>query len=202
MSQFAYREAKVFFIILALFISIPGYPQDSYLPVPAQYRLILKILTYDKNIKNKQEIVLGILYHEGYSPSVKVRDELKQVMDDLAPKKISGIPISYVPLELHGQGSLSQAIKQKNIYLLYITPMTRGELNTVLKICAENKIPTITGIEAFVGLGVAVGFNRTGQKQNILINPQAVKDQGFDLSARLLRLAKISGKMSQLEEIK
>ena len=145
---------------------------------------------------------MGILYEKDYSSSVIVKDELVKVMDELTPRYVEGIPIQYIVIELQSRFALAEAIKRNKINMLYITPMTRDDLQPVLKLCNEKKIPTFSGISLFIELGVAVGFEKQTQKTTLLINLAAVKSQGFNLSSRLLHLAEISGTLTKKKEIR
>ena len=197
----ANAAASIFFsLLLTLVLTLPCNAQDTYLPIPSQYRMILKVLEFDKDLQNRGEIIMGILYEKDYSSSVIVKDELVKVMDELTPRYVDGIPIQYIVIKLQSRAALAEAIKRNKINMLYITPMTREDLRPVLKLCNEKKIPTFTGISLFIQLGVAVGFKKQTRKITLLINLAAVKDQGFNLSSRLLHLAEISGTLTKKKE--
>lgn len=182
-----------FFLLLTFLLSLPGMAQDDFLPIPRQYQMILKVLAFDNDLHKRGEIRLGIVYEKDYSSSVQVKNELVKIMNASAPQHVQGIPVSFKVIELQSAWALTRAIDVNKINIIYIAPMSREELRLVLRVCNQNKIPTFTGMSAFVKLGVAVGFKRLPRRITILVNRAAARDQRFNLSSRLLNLAEISG---------
>ncbi|MGB8952096.1 MAG: YfiR family protein [Candidatus Aminicenantales bacterium] len=184
-------------ILAVVLLTGLGIAQGSYLPVSIQYQLMLKILTFDRNLKirGENEIMLGIVYRGTWEASSEAKDELVKAMEAAFPRQIDGIPIRYTVVEMRDKNSFAQSVEQNKVNLLYITPLSSDDLKAILSVCRAKRIPTVTGTAAFVENGVAVGFRKMGEKSEILINLSAARDQGFNFSSRLLHLAKIFGRL-------
>jgi hypothetical protein len=180
-------------MILVLFAS--SYSQERSLPIRIQYQLIKKLLSFDRNLKNRSGplIVLGIVYRKEIPFSMEAKDELDKAVLDAEPQDIEGIPVHTAAIEFRNAADFSRDLTQRGVNIVYITPIRGVNVKAIVNICEAKRIPTFAGISAFVDLGVAVGFRKAGGKSEIIVNFRAARAQGFDLSSRFLNLVKIFG---------
>jgi hypothetical protein len=61
----------------------------------------------------------------------------------------------------------------------------------VLELARNKKLLTLTGDTNLVKRGVAIGVVKRNDKPKILVNMQAIADQGGKLSSRILRLVEM-----------
>jgi hypothetical protein len=181
---------------LIIFIIILGFTilwaEEMPVPVDLQYSLLMKILTFDRNLKARvgEEIVVGIVYQKNFRESINTRDEFTKAMDESPIKKIEDIPIRQVPVNLDNI-DLDSAVSQMKIDILYITPLRAVKIEDIAKVSQTKQLTTLTGVPDYVESGLAVGIGTKGDKPLIIINLSAAKKEGADFSSQLLRLAKI-----------
>ncbi|MBN2069892.1 MAG: YfiR family protein, partial [Candidatus Krumholzibacteriota bacterium] len=86
---------------------------------------------------------------------------------------------------------INNSIGQTRVDVLYVCPLKKNSVESILKISRDKKICTYTGVPAYVVAGLVVGFDDEDGKPKILINLEEAKLQGADFSSKLLRISRI-----------
>lgn len=182
-----------FYILITILLSCGfTFTQEMPVPVDIQIPLFKKILTFDRNLKNRtgSEIVVGVLYQKGFKLSADAQKEFISV----ATRTIDSVdrsPLLFVSLEYTGESELKTNLLKNNIDILYLTPMRAVDLNIITQLCQTTKILSITGVPQYVENGISIGLDIKVEKPQILINLQSTKAEGADFSSKLLNLAKV-----------
>ncbi len=165
--------------------------QEMPLPVEDQVPLFVKILNYDRSLKNRgdDKVVIGIIYQEKFRKSDLTKEEFLNSIEDNSENTINGKPIECVSIEVSNLSNLERIIDNKNISVLYIAPLRSIEINRIYNISRRKKIITISGVSRYVRVGISVGLELVDEKPKILINRKASKEEGTDFTSQLLRLA-------------
>jgi hypothetical protein len=187
------RRAAACLLVLAVVLSPPARGDEMPTPVEDQVKLILKVLTYDRQLeakaaKTKGTLTLGIVYSPSDPQSVKVGKEVSDVLTGFAGKLVKGLPLSQYLIEYANPQQLDAVLKSRPINVFYVCPGVKG-LDYLLKVSEENQITTTTGVPGLVKLGVAVGVGSSGERPQLLINRAAAKAEGVDFEARFLNLS-------------
>lgn len=184
------RNRFILLFILCMTGSIAA--QDISVPVEVQYPLLLKVLTFDRNLKNRigKEIVIGIVFQSNFKASYQLKDRLERVIQNSPIKTVEDIPIKLVAIDLD-KTSLAEMIKQHSVDVLYVSPLRAYAIDQINNISRKQKILTTTGVPDYVEAGIAVGVGLKGTKPQLMINLPAAKDEGCDFSSQLLKLAKV-----------
>ncbi len=177
--------------ILFLWTAMP-LAQEMAVPVKVQFPLFLKILVFDRNLKERvgDEIVIGIVYQRKFKRSLKTKDEFVDVMEKSSIKKLEDIPIRQVSIDVD-EVDLDSAVSKNKVDILYIAPVRALEMEKITNLSRDKKILTLTGVPDYVDSGLTVGIGTKGRKPRIIINLPAAKAEGVDFSSGLLNLAKV-----------
>lgn len=189
------RTRGLAFLSLALALSAPVQGEDMPLPAPQQVPLLLKVLTYDRNLEAKsgRELALGIVYDPADRDSARATDEIGSTLFKFAGKTVRGLPIKYYTIEYTSPTELERFIKQKRISVLYVAPGNSRNIAELVKVSQGLNLTSTTGVPDYVRKGIAVGIGLVQDKPQILINLSSAKAEGSDFDASLLRLATILG---------
>jgi len=193
----ASRTMSLHRIVLTILLIVAGInlvrSQEMESPISTQLPLFMKILSFDRNLNShvKGEIVLGVVYQKGFKTSLKAKEELFSVMNESAPRRVDGIPVRCIPIDLDGDSSLVDVISANKVNILYITPLRGIKMESVSEIARTGQLPTMTGVPAYVESGIAVGIGVKGEKPVIIINLSTAKAEGIDFDSQLLRLARV-----------
>lgn len=169
---------------------------EKYLLTPArQYQLFQKILTFERTWKKKSptEVNLAILYEKNYELSSWIKEEFVAAVKTEA--QIEGLPVRWQEIAIEEADNLFQLLSQEKILFLYITPLRpvtqKNHLKKIIDLCSKLKVATFTGETSYVDFGVAIGLGVADQSPQVIINLQAARKQGLDLSSQLLRMSAI-----------
>lgn len=180
--------------ILALGASTAGSlrAQPVGIDAASQYRLYLKMLTFDRAFKPRSgdRLTIGVLF-------VNASRESRQARDDFAgavaggPADFSGLPIVIVPIAYGREGAIGSELAAKSVDALYVTPIDPFDLGPVAAACRAARVASFTGVPEYVRAGLSVSFGMRGRRAEILINLGNSRAEGSDFSARLLDMVTV-----------
>ncbi len=198
------REGLTCLLVLSLAAGIVSGPRALYarneesiegitVPIDLQYQLLLKILTFDRNLKKRvgNEIVLGIAYESGYQESLKAKDELLKAASELGNQKVGDLPVRFVPIGVKEEGGLAAQLHQEHINILYVAPMRNLDVGVFASVCQAMGIMSLTGVPSYIERGISFGFDLQGGKLGIIVNLPSAKAEGTDFSSKLLHLVRV-----------
>jgi hypothetical protein len=188
------RPSAAFVLTAALATAAPAARAADQMPVPAELQvpLLLKILTYDRNLESraKAELNIGVVFDPADASSVRAKNEIAAILGKVADKTVKKLPIKYVPIEYKALPELEATVKSRGVNLLYLTPGLRN-VEELIRFSQANRITTATGVRSFMEKGVAVGVGVRQDKPEIIINLPASRSEGSEFDASLLRIATV-----------
>jgi hypothetical protein len=183
-------------LLLAFLTTAPALRAESMaLSADVQVPLLLKILTYDRQLEAKAgaDLVIGIVHDPTDKDSAKAADEIATTLYKFTGKTVKKLPIKYFLIEYTKASELEAFVKAKSINMLYVTPGVARALPDIIRISQARHLTTTTGVPDYVRKGVAVGLGERQNKPQILINLSASKSEGSEFDATLLRIATVVG---------
>jgi hypothetical protein len=179
-------------VVLSLFCALILTAQEMPVPVRYQYLILLKTLTFDRNLKARcgNGIVLGVLYQSRFRQSVNVKDELVTIANESSYEFLDAYRIRVVPIDLSSEAGLEEQISASGVNTLYVAPLRAIDLATISAVTQKNKVLTLTGVPEYVDIGLSIGVGIKGDRPTLVINQRASKAEGADLDSQLLKLAR------------
>lgn len=165
--------------------------QDAPIPLDVQYRLLTKIVEFDRRFQGltEKKMVLAIIYQRKYRPSLEAQQEIEQLVKN-QPKQ-GEISLDCIAIDLSPETDLKERLAESHVSLLYIAPLRSMDLDTITSVSRELKINTFTGVPEYAERGVAVAIGIKGNKPQIIVNLTAAKAEGSNYSSQLLGLARV-----------
>jgi hypothetical protein len=77
------------------------------------------------------------------------------------------------------------------VRVLYVSPLRAVHLEDVALVSRAAQITTVTGVPRYVETGLAIGVDLKGERPQIVVNLAASRAEGADLTAHLLKLARV-----------
>lgn len=190
-----FKKIIIFLVLLNIFIIFMPlflHAQEK-LPVEQRFYILLKVLFYDRELKNRcnGEVNIGVVYDETNEDSKKHLSEIVSFFSKKGDTRLAGMPVNIKPVDLSQNADFNDIITKKNINIVYIYDGMNDFLDNVVSTCNTRKITTLTGKRDFVKKGMAIGAVLKDTKPKILVNLKVVKTIGMDLSSKLLNLAEI-----------
>jgi len=172
--------------------------QEVAVPVAVQIPILVKILNFDRKLPERTggRLVVGVLYQGRYRTSANVADEVCRSLQDLPPGALGALEAlerSCLAIDLDATSSLDSALKRQRVQVLYVSPLRAFPLGDVIAASRAAQITTVTGVPRYVETGLAIGVDMKGERPEIVINLAASRAEGADLTAHLLKLARLVG---------
>ncbi len=183
-------------VLILLFAATSGnlWPQihRRWIEPASQYRLYLKILTFDRNLKARigNELVIGILYAGLVQESRQARDDFARAVT-AGSAEFEGLPVSVVPIQYGKKAEIEAALAKGAVDALYVTPIGSYELAPVSAACRARGVSTFSGIPEYLEHGLSVSFGISGRQTKVLVNLGNSRAEGSDFSARVLDMVTI-----------
>ena len=179
-------------IVLTLFGPSILVSQEMPVPVRQHYPILIKALTFDRHLKARcgNTIVLGLLYQSRVRQSIRAENELTAIADSASPWFPGGYGIRVVPIDLSSEDRLEGRILAAGVNTLYVAPLRSIDVTRISAVARKNKILTLTGVPAYVEMGLSIGVRMRGGRPSLVINRPASKAEGADLDSQILRLAR------------
>lgn len=187
------RAVAVCLFVLILAARVTTHAQEVYIQAPLQYQLFMKILKYDRNLLTKggNELAIGIVYQGGFRSSYLAMEDFRKAMNEAEEKQFGDLPIRVVLIDLDKQADFEAGILTNKVSVLYVTPLRAFELARITSLSRARKIVTLTAVADYVAKGISVGLGLKDERPEIIVNLQASREEGADLSSNLLKLARV-----------
>lgn len=158
-------------------------------PVAIQIPLFLKVLAFDRQLHARAgaEVVLGVVFQSGNRASVNARDEVMRAVSSVRDS-VDGLPVRAVVIDLDKE-PLAGALTRNRVTVMYVAPLRAIDIAAVAAAARTAHVTTMTGVPDYVGRGLAVSVRLQRDRPKLLVNLNASRLEGADLSAELLKLA-------------
>ena len=178
-------------VILLFVLSSVSLCQDMPGPASAQVPVVLKVLSYDRNLRrlNGEKLVLGIIFQGSVHESEEVATEFTATFDAIVDPRVNGLPVTLVPIDLSGGGDIRTMLAEKQVNAVYLAPVFSEPVQQISSIARLRSITTFTGIADYVERGCSVGITARGGRLSLLINLAACHAEGSKFDPQLLRMA-------------
>jgi hypothetical protein len=202
MKGFHGSRAWVILILLCLASEGPLWSQihRRWIDPASQYRLYLKILTFDRNLRARigDELDIGVLYAGLVEESRQARDDFARAVA-AGPADFEGLPIRLVPIQYGKKAEIEASLAAGSVDALYVTPIGSYDLAPVSAACRARGVSTFSGIPEYLESGLSVSFGISGRQAKVLVNLANSRAEGSDFSARLLDMVTVVGRTSRGE---
>lgn len=189
------RAALILGAAVMLGAAPPVGAADMPVPADAQVPLLLKILTYDRNLTSKAgtDLVLGVVFDSGNRVSTSAADKVGTALYGMTGRTVKGRPLKWFTVEYQNPAELEKAVRAKGIGVLYLTPGSDAHVEEFIALCRKLGVTSMTGVPDYVRQGVSIGIGYSQDRPQILINLASARAERSDLDASLLRIATIVG---------
>ncbi len=167
--------------------------QDVAIPVDVHLPILIKILTFDRNLAPKVhgDFIIGIVFQERFRTSANVASDVRAAVAHLPANILGGFPIQAVPIDLDSTPDLTAVVTQQHVNALYVAPLRGASLGSIIHAGEAAQISTLTGVPRYVEEGLAVGIDSKGDRPQIVVNVAASRSEGADFTAQMLKLARV-----------
>ncbi len=178
------------FALLALEAG-PVYPNEI-VPFDVQVPLVLKALTYDRNLKMRASDEVRIALVLPPKGAQSLADDLQAAIRKLPGRTINGLAVVFTVVSATDEASLEEGLRRGQWAAAYILPgFSRAELTRVRRLCESRRVLPVAASIDDLQHGLAFGIGIQGSKPQIVVNLPASKACGSDFDLALLQLSRV-----------
>lgn len=182
-------------LLLAPWIGAPAALscEESPIPPALQAQLLINVLSFDRALPERAgaELVVGVVIQRRYRPSLESGEDMLAAFAGAAVGNLLGLPMRVVAVELGSDSDLGEEIARLGVDVIYVTPLRALAIERIATATRAHKVRSLSADPETVRRGVAIGLGMRDDRPEILINLGAAQAEGADLSAQLLRVARI-----------
>ncbi|MDT3740013.1 MAG: YfiR/HmsC family protein [Candidatus Kapabacteria bacterium] len=165
--------------------------QQLSTPVSVHLPIMLKSLDYDRNLKNKNIIRIGIIYQENFRSSFNTKNQVINIAKELESKANSNFQFEFEGININKSDDIRDFIKTGNYDVVYIAPLRSVNVENLANILRQNKILALTGIAEYIIYAIPFIVDLDDNKPRLVIDLNNSKLSGADFNVSLLKLAKV-----------
>jgi hypothetical protein len=160
--------------------------QEVPVPVRVQVPLLLRIMTFDRNLAQRRtgDLVVAVLYQSRNRTSLAIAQEVTLLLGSSTGTEAVGIDLDKVT-------DLRAALTQSRGQVLYVSPLRGVEISGIIGVSRVAGVTTVTGVPRYVDEGIAIGLDLKAERPEIVVNLEGARAEGADFTAQLLKLARL-----------
>jgi hypothetical protein len=166
--------------------------EDASVPVSLQMDLLLKVASYDKNLKERahDRVRVAVLIRQGDADSGR---SAAQALKALAETDdVDGLPLERISMTYTDGPTLTRLTHDGNVSVLYVTPgFSEGEIDAMGRALDGVSVLSAGALAKYTLRGVVLGFDLAGGKPKLLVNLDRAKRQSVELSSSVLKLMRV-----------
>ena len=172
----------------------PASARAGDLPARNQALLLLRVLAYDRNLKQRAQstVTVVVLYRPGDRASEERGAALVSAFEEVAraavvgglPVKVEGVPYRDVP-------ELEARLRALHPALAYVDPSLAPAVPDIVQTSRRLGVLTADGSRALVEAGLSVGVVAQTDRAGLIVNLRASRQEGVDFDSALLALSDV-----------
>jgi hypothetical protein len=174
-------------LAVGMSVAIPTLAaQEVPVPVRVQVPLLLRILSFDRNLARRRagDLVVAVLYQSRNRSSLAIAEEVTRLLGSLSGTEAVGIDLDKVT-------DLRAALAQSGGQVLYVSPLRGVEISGIVRVSRGAGVTTVTGVPRYVEEGISIGLDLKAERPEIVVNLEGARAEGADFTAQLLKLARL-----------
>ena len=156
--------------------------------------LLTRAIGYAASLREHANIQVGIavLFKKGDPVSEHAAANLGAALESLAGTTVQGLTLRSRLVPFANATELRSSVGDNGINVFYLCEGLESYLDAIVKLSWELKVLTVSGNEAMVRQGVALGILLfAGSKGTLVVNLRIARAEGANFGSDLLRVARV-----------
>ena len=176
-------------LLVALLVS-PGVlrAQDA-VPLDQQVALLLKAVSYDRNLKKRSAdgIHIAVIHKD----SDKAAAELAAAFEEAGKNKIKDLPVTAAAVPFTSVEVLLKQVDAEGINVFYVHPSAGLAISSIQQVTRGKKILSLGGTRKLVEQGFSLGVYLRNNAPRLVVNQKAAQVEGLDLEPAIKLISTI-----------
>ncbi len=171
-----WQRRTLLWVVLAVPI---GVGAQGTVPLANQAELLLKAMSYDKNLKKRSGdgIRIAIVHRDAADDATKLVEAFALAGKD----KVSGLPVNASALPFSNVEDLLKQVDSGGLNVLYVHASTTTALSSIQQVTWGKKLLSVGGSKELVEQGVSLGVYMKKSIPRLAVNQRSAKVEGLDL---------------------
>lgn len=178
-----------------LFVAVlAAFPAGADVPAANQAMLVLRILSFDRNVAERagKELTIAVLAKPGSSDSESTQAGIAAALIDAGSRTtVSGLPVKVIKIGWWGASRLESDLAAIHASALYVGPELSEVLQPVARVSQKQRVLTFSEGERYVNGALSISLVRRDNRVAIVVNLPNARAEGADLDSALLRIAEV-----------
>ena len=178
-------------LVLLAAVSAAASAGGPVVPFDIQVPLVLKALTYDRNLKGRagEHVRIAVLSPKG---SASTAAELQASLAALPDRTVNGMPVSFREIKGSDEAALDQGLSEGHWAAIYVMPgFDRDDLAKIRRVAESRHVLAVAAEAQDVERGMVFGVAAQGGKPQLVVNLTGAKACGSDCDLALIRLSRV-----------
>jgi hypothetical protein len=187
------RAWTILLAAVASVAGITGARAADNVPYDVQVPLVLKALTYDRNLKNRTSDTVRIaVLIPGKNGGRAAAADLAAALNNLPDRTVNGMPVVFREIVVTDGAGLEAALREARFVAAYVLPgFSPEELAQVRRICESRQILPVAAVAGEIERGMAFAVGAQGGRPQIVVDLSNSKACGSEFDLALLRVARV-----------
>jgi hypothetical protein len=164
------------------------------LPPRNQALLLLRILVYDRNLKQRAEgtVTVGVVFRPHDAVSEQQRDALVAALESVAEDVVAaGMPVKALAIPYRDPADLDARIARLRPAAVYVGAALSGSVKEIVRVTRRRSVLSVCGSREMVADGIGVGLVNRGRRAGVVVGLESTRSEGVDLDSALLAMAEV-----------
>lgn len=166
--------------------------EDVSVPVSLQMDLLLKVASYDKNLKQRahDRVRVAVVLRQDDPDSGRSAAQALKALSEA--EAIDGMPLDRLSTTYTDAATLARFIQEGNVAILYVTPgFLDSDIEAIAKALDGVSVLSAGALAKYTSSGLVLGFDLAGGKPKLIVNLGRAKRQNVELSSSVLKLMRV-----------
>jgi hypothetical protein len=173
-----WHRRALLWVIVAAWVPIGVDAQES-VPVANQAELLLKAMSYDKNLlkRSGDGIRIAVVHRDADDDAAK----LVKAFGVAGKDKVSGLAVNASAVPFSNVEDLLKQVDSNGHNVLYVHASTTTALSSIQQVTRGKKLLSVGGSKQLVEQGVSLGVYMKKSVPRLVVNQRSAKVEGLDL---------------------
>jgi hypothetical protein len=166
--------------------------QDVTVPISLQMDLLLKVASYDRNLKSRarDKVRVLVLIKRDDAESARSAAQALKVLSE--SETLEGLPVEASSTTYVDATTLARMTSDNNLAILYVTPgFVEAEIEAIARALDGVSVLSAGALAKYTFRGLVLGFDLAGGKPKLLVHLERAKRQRVELSSSVLKLMRV-----------
>ncbi len=165
---------------------------DVTVPISLQVELLLKVASYDRNLKERaqDQVRIAVLIRQEDADSGRSAAQAIKALADA--EDIDGLPVERLSMTYTDGPALARQTREGSVSILYVTAgFDETEMEAIAQALDGISVLSAGALAKYTARGVVLGFDLAGGKPKLLVNLERARRQHVELSSSVLKLMRV-----------